>query len=99
MLTRIIQKIESRGAACRVLPCPLAEAEGCRGKNEAGQQLLAGAFAAVQRTEKCYWEAELYRLQGDWLGQDTARLQRQGTEANFLRALDVARRHQSKSLE
>jgi predicted ATPase len=77
----------------------LAEAAGCRGKSEAGQQLLAEAFAAVQRTEERYWEAELYRLQGDLPGQDAARSQREGIEASFLRALAVARGQQSKSLE
>ena len=77
----------------------LAEAAGCRGKSEAGQQLLAGAFAAVERTEERYWEAELYRLQGDLPGQDAARSQRESTEASFLRALAVARGQQSKSLE
>ena len=43
----------------------LAEAAWSRGKSEAGQQLLAEAFAVMQRTEERYWEAELYRLQGD----------------------------------
>ena len=65
----------------------LAEAAGSRGKSEAGQQLLAEALAAVQRTEERYWEAELYRLQGDLLGQDAERPRRGGAEANFLRAL------------
>jgi predicted ATPase len=77
----------------------LAEAAGFRGKSEAGQQLLAEAFAAVQRTEERYWEAELYRLQGDLLGQDAERSQREGAEANFLRALEVARSQQCQSLE
>ncbi len=60
---------------------------------------MAEAFAAVQRTEERCWEAELYRLQGDWLGQDAERPQREGAEANFLRALEVARGQQAKSLE
>jgi predicted ATPase len=77
----------------------LAEAEGCRGKSAEGQQLLAGAFAAVQRTEERYWEAELYRLQGNLLGQDAAQLQPEAAEANFLRALEVARAQQARSLE
>jgi predicted ATPase len=33
------------------------------------------------------------------IGQDAARPQREGTEANFLRALEVARSQQSKFLE
>jgi predicted ATPase len=60
---------------------------------------LAEAFAAVQRTEERYWEAELYRLQGELLGQGTERPQREGAEANLLRALEVARGQQAKSLE
>jgi len=77
----------------------LAEAAGTRGKSEAGQQLLAEAFAAMQRTEERYWEAELYRCQGELLGQAAERRQQEGTEANFLRALEVARSQQAKSLE
>jgi predicted ATPase len=77
----------------------LAEAEGCGGKGQAGQQLLAEAFAAVQRTAERYWEAELYRLQGDLLAQKATRPQPEGAEASFLRALEVARSQQAKSLE
>jgi adenylate cyclase len=77
----------------------LAEAAWSRGDSEAGQQLLAEAFAAVQRTEERYWEAELYRLQGALLGQEAERPQREGAEAHFLRALEVARSQQAKSLE
>jgi predicted ATPase len=77
----------------------LAEAAWSRGKSEAGQQLLAEAFATVQRTEERSWEAELYRLQGELLGQKAERPQREGAETNFLQALEVARSQQAKSLE
>jgi len=77
----------------------LAEAAGSRGESEAGQQLLAEAFAAVQRTEERYWEAELYRWQGELLGQEAERPQWEGAEAHFLQALEVARSQQAKSLE
>jgi predicted ATPase len=77
----------------------LAEAAGSRGDSAAGQQLLAEAFAAVQRTEERYWEAELYRLQGELLGQEAERPQWEGAEAHFLQALEVARGQQAKSLE
>jgi predicted ATPase len=53
----------------------------------------------VQRTEERYWEAELYRWQGELLGQEAERPQREGMEANFLRTLEVARSQHSKSLE
>jgi predicted ATPase len=77
----------------------LAEAAWSRGDSETGQQLLAEAFAVVQRTEERYWEAELYRLQGEWLEQEAERLQRAEAEAPFLRALEVARSQHAKSLE
>jgi predicted ATPase len=60
---------------------------------------LAEAFAAVQRTEECYWEAELHRLQGELLAQDVARPQLEQIETRFLWALEVARDQQAKSLE
>jgi predicted ATPase len=60
---------------------------------------LAEACAAVQRTEERYWEAELYRLQGEWRGQEAERPQQESAEATFLRALEVARGQHSKSLE
>jgi predicted ATPase/class 3 adenylate cyclase/DNA-binding winged helix-turn-helix (wHTH) protein len=77
----------------------LVEAAGSQGKNEAGQQLLAEAFAAMQRTAERYWEAELYRWRGELLGQGAERPQWESAEAHFLRALAVARSQQSKSLE
>jgi predicted ATPase len=76
-----------------------AEVAWSKGKSAAGQQLLAEAFAAVQRTEERYWEAELYRLQGEWHGQEAERPQREGAEATLFRALGVARSQQAKSLE
>jgi TOMM system kinase/cyclase fusion protein len=77
----------------------LAEVAGSGGKSQAGHQLLAEACAAVQRTEERYWEAELYRLQGEWRGQEAERPQQESAEATFLRALEVARGQHSKSLE
>jgi predicted ATPase len=77
----------------------LAEAAWSSGDSATGQQLLAEALAAVQRTEERYWEAELYRLQGAWLGQEAERPQREDAEAYLLRALEVTRSQQAKSLE
>ena len=82
----------------RLLPCPVSEAAGSRGQSEAGQRLLAEAFAAVQRTEERYWEAELNRLQGDLLGQEAGGPV-EDAEANFLRAIEVACSQQARSLE
>jgi TOMM system kinase/cyclase fusion protein len=77
----------------------LAEVAGSRGQSEAGQQLLAEALAAVLRTEERYWEAELYRSQGELLGRESERPQREDAEAHFLRALEVTRSQQAKALE
>ena len=49
-------------------------------------------------TEARWWEAELYRLQGELLLQLPSPDVPQA-EAAFLRALDVARRQQAKALE
>jgi predicted ATPase len=77
----------------------LAETAWSGGHSDTGQQLLAEAFAAVQRTEERWWEAELYRLQGELLGQEAERPQREGREVHVLRALEVARGQHATSLE
>jgi predicted ATPase len=77
----------------------LAEVAWTRGDSDTGQQLLAEAFAVVQRTEERYWEAELYRLQGELPGQGVERPPREDREAHLLRALEVARSQHAKSLE
>jgi adenylate cyclase len=77
----------------------LAEAAWSRGDSDTGQQLLAEAFAVVQRTEERYWEAELYRLQGELRWQGAERPQWEGIEARLLQALEVARSQQAKALE
>ena len=76
----------------------LAEAYGQAGQPEAGLTCLAEAVTRVAATEERWWEAEVYRLQGELL----LRLPRpdipQAT-ACFHQALDVARRQQAKALE
>jgi predicted ATPase len=61
-------------------------------------RVLAEALAAVQKTGECFYEAELYRLQGELL---LARSTRQTAEAEvcFQQALDIAHRKEVKSLE
>lgn len=59
---------------------------------------LDEANALMQRTNERFWEAELYRLKGEWLliqHEDQPIL----SEAYFQRALAVARQQQAKSLE
>jgi predicted ATPase len=76
----------------------LAEAYGQVGQPEAGLAVLAEALAIMATTEARWWEAELYRLQGDLLLRlptpDVSQ-----AEASFHQALDVARRQQAKALE
>jgi predicted ATPase len=60
--------------------------------------VLADAFTLVAETEARWWEAELYRLQGELLRQ-LPRPDVGKAEACFQQALDVARRQQAKALE
>jgi predicted ATPase len=76
----------------------LAEAHGQVGQPEAGLAVLAEALTLVATAEARWWEAELYRLQGDLLlhlpSPDVSQ-----AEVSFHQALDVARRQQAKALE
>jgi predicted ATPase len=76
----------------------LAEAYGRAGQPEAGLQVLAEAVTLIATTEIRWWEAEVYRLQGELLLQLPSPDGPQA-EAAFLRALDVARRQQARALE
>ena len=76
----------------------LAEASGQAGQPEAGLTVLAEAVTLVAATEERWWEAELYRLQGELL----CHLPRPAVgqaEACFQQAVDVARHQQAKALE
>jgi predicted ATPase len=76
----------------------LAEAYGNCGQSEEGLRLLTEALAMVDNNREGFFEAELYRLQGElWLRQaipDAARAER-----CFRQALAVAQRQQGKSWE
>jgi predicted ATPase/class 3 adenylate cyclase len=92
----------------------LAEAYGKRGQAEEGLAMLAEALDKVDKTgERCH-EVELYRLKGDLtlaqsgvqsLGssvqnpQSVFRNPRSEAEAYFLKAIDISRKQQAKSLE
>ena len=52
----------------------------------------------VERTEERFYEAELHRLQGELLLQQSPD-QQSDAEASFHKALDVSRRQEAKSLE
>ncbi len=76
----------------------LVEAHGRVGQPEAGLTVLAGALTVMDTTEARWWEAEIYRLQGDLLLHLPSPEVSQA-EASFHQALDVARRQQAKALE
>jgi len=93
----------------------LAEAYGKVGQAKEGLPLLAEALAAVDKTGERWCEAELYRLKGQLTLQkfqvSGSTFQVQNSPASgvrspeseaeecFLRAIDIARKQQAKSLE
>jgi predicted ATPase len=90
----------------------LAEAYGKVGETEQGLAVLVEAFAQVEQTGERWYEAELYRIKGELTLQlkiEIAKLRiaevqapttnTQAAEACFLKAIDIARQQQAKSLE
>jgi predicted ATPase len=85
----------------------LAEAYEKAKQSEQGLAVLAEALAAVDNAGERFYEAELYRLKGELLlAQEGCRPQAVGcrekteeAEACFLKAIEVARKQQAKSLE
>ena len=76
----------------------LAEVCGQVGQLGDAQHLLIEAQTLVDTTGERYWEAEMYRLQGELLMQ-ASRGKAREAEEHFHQALDIARRQQAKSLE
>src|SRR5262249_36145002 len=68
------------------------------GQTEEGLSGVAEALALVNRNGERWWEAELYRLKGVLLLQQTAPEERQA-EICFQQALDIAKRQGAKSWE
>jgi class 3 adenylate cyclase/predicted ATPase len=83
----------------------LAEAYKLAGQAAAGLQVVAEALALVQKNAERYFEAELYRLQGDLLlalalTEDQGHSPRTAeAEACFQQAIEIAQQQQAKSLE
>jgi adenylate cyclase len=72
------------------------------GQLQEGLSVLDEALAQVAKTGERYYEAELYRLRGELILQSNrleAHSNREEAEACFLRALEIARQQQAKSLE
>jgi predicted ATPase len=76
----------------------LAEAHGTLGEPEAGLAVLAEALVHVEHTGERYYEAEIHRLKGELLLQQSSDHQAEA-ESCFLHALDIARNQQAKSFE
>ena len=76
----------------------VARAYGTGGQAEEGLAALEEALAAVDKTGERFYEAELYRLQGELLLDRSVEHDTEA-EACFRHALDIARRQEAKSLE
>src|SRR5207237_10199912 len=76
----------------------LAEVCAHLGHTEDGLQALAEAHTLVEQQEERVWEAEVHRLRGILLLQQTLTPQEEA-EACFQQAIAVAHRQQAKSLE
>jgi predicted ATPase len=82
---------------------PLAEAYGKVGQVEEGLSTLAEALAIVNKNGERFYEAEIHRLKGELLLKaegGTLRVKDEmSPEACFLKAIEIARSQQAKSLE
>ncbi len=65
---------------------------------DAGQHVLAEALTRVRQTGECWWEAEIYRLEGDYLLQQSERHAAMA-EDSLRRATDLAKQRGTKALE
>jgi predicted ATPase len=82
----------------------LAEAYGKAGQAEKGLAVVAEALALVDKAEKNFFEAELYRLKGELLliqaeADEQPENCLRDAERSFRHAIDIARQQGAKSLE
>ena len=94
------RRLRATGAALFVPYFCTILAEVCAhlGHPADGLQALAEAHTLVEQHEERWWEAEVHRLRGVLLLQQTL-TQQEEAEACLQQALTVARRQQAKSLE
>ncbi len=76
----------------------LAEAQGITGQPEAGLTALAEALTLADTTGERWYEAELHRLKGELLLQQSSDHQAEA-ETCFAQAMAIAQDQQAKSLE
>jgi predicted ATPase len=102
-MRRGLAALRATGAALRLTYylALLAEACGQTGQAAEGLALLTEALTLVDTTGERWWEAELYRLQGELLLHAEGDVQNAESTAEecFQQALAVARRQHAKSLE
>jgi predicted ATPase len=91
----------------------LAQGSAQGGQAEEGLEVIAEALALVEKNEERWHEAELYRIKGELVVRSTVHgLQSENpnsqslapnpqaeAEACFLKAIDIAQKQQTKSLE
>jgi predicted ATPase len=92
----------------------LAEAYGKMGQAEEGLTTLAEALLVAEKTRERFWEAELYRLKGELtlqkfqapgskVSSSSSKSEVRGPDSEaeeyFLKAIEIARKQQAKSLE
>ncbi|MCT7949594.1 AAA family ATPase [Ancylothrix sp. C2] len=74
----------------------LAEGYAKAGKPAAALEILAECVDEIERTKECFFEAEVYRLKGQFL-LDLNQVEE--AEQSYLKSIEVARRQEAKSLE
>ncbi len=76
----------------------MAEAYGQGGQAEEGLTSVDEGLAFVERTDERFYEAELNRLQGELLLQQS-RAQQSEAESCFRKAIEIAQKQEAKSWE
>ncbi|MFQ5937124.1 MAG: adenylate/guanylate cyclase domain-containing protein, partial [Acidiferrobacterales bacterium] len=76
----------------------LASAYETIGKTQEGRGAIAEALEIIAKTQERWCESEIYRIEGQILLSGSAKNQ-SAAEDSFKQAIEVARHHQTKSLE
>ena len=99
-ITRGLRALRATGAEIARPYCLalLAEAQGTLGEPEAGLTVLTEALTLVDTRGERFYEAELYRLKGELLLQQSSGNHTEA-ESCFHQALSIARNQQAKSFE
>ena len=77
----------------------MAETYGNNGQVEEGLTRLTEALTLINNSEQRVYEAEIYRLQGELLLQDSTKRSETAAETSFLQSLNIAQRQGMKLRE